>query len=133
MSEFPAPERTPLNEPFWQGLAEGSLRYQRCNACGHAWLPPREECPQCLRADWAWTPASGQAKLVAWVVYHTAFHPWFKERLPYNVALVELVEGPRMITNIVRTAVLRADMPLRLVIEAEAGTSLARFTGLDGR
>ena len=43
----------------------------------------------------------GKAKLISWVVFHRAFHPAFEDRLPYNVAVVELAEGPRMITNIV--------------------------------
>lgn len=127
MGEFPAPQRTPFNTPFWQGLEEGRLLFQRCRACGHAWLPAREECPECLRPDAEWTPASGSAKLISWVVYHTAFDDWFKDRVPYTVAIVELAEGPRMITNIVGDQALRAEMPLRLVIEREAGIALARF------
>ncbi len=62
------------------------------------------------------------------MIYHTAFHPWFAGRVPYNVAIVELAEGPRMITNLVRTPAPRADMKLRLPIETEAGVALARFT-----
>ena len=127
MSDFPAPERTLLNGPYWEALEAGRLVHQRCHACGHAWLPARAECPECLRADWGWTEASGRARLISWVVYHVAFHDWFKPRLPYNVAVVELEEGPRLLTNIVGGAALRIEMPLQLVIEREAGVALARF------
>jgi len=127
MSDFPAPEITPLNEPYWAGLAAGRLQFQRCNACGHAWLPPRGECPECLREDWVWRTASGRAKLVSWVVFHLAYHPAFKDRVPYNVAVVELEEGPRLVSNVVGGGELAIDRPLSLVIEQEAGISLPRF------
>jgi hypothetical protein len=65
---------------------------------------------------------------VSWVVYHHAYHDYFASRLPYNVAVVELEEGPRLISNVVgATGRLRIDMPLKLVIEREAGIALARF------
>jgi uncharacterized OB-fold protein len=124
---FPTPERTPLNEPYWSGLAEGALRFQRCDHCGHAWLPPRAECPSCLRAQWFWQPSSGRARLVSWVVYHIAYHDHFADKLPYNVAVVELEEGPRLITNIVDAGNLAIDQPLVLTIEREDGVALARF------
>ena len=45
--EFPLPEIDQTNEPFWNGLSEGKLLYQKCNNCNHSWLPAREECPNC--------------------------------------------------------------------------------------
>ena len=127
----PAPVRTALNTPYWDSLARGALAYQRCNACGHAWLPARSECPGCLEADWKWQPARGGAKLISWVVYHVAYHKAFESRLPYNVAVVELDEGPRLISNVVGVAdaeTLKIDQRLKLVIEDEGGTAVARFT-----
>ena len=62
-------------------------------------------------------------------MYHHAYHDWFATRLPYTVAVVALAEGPRLVSNIVAAAgPLRIDMPLRLAIQREAGTALARFT-----
>ncbi len=125
---FPAPEPTEVSAPYWKALDEGRLVYQRCSVCAHAWLPPRTECPRCLARDPRWDTASGLAKLVSWVVYHHAYHPWFAIRLPYNVAVVELAEGPRLTSNVVDGhARLRIDMPLRLVIQREAGVALPRF------
>jgi uncharacterized OB-fold protein len=125
---FPAPEPTELSAPYWRALDEGRLAFQRCAACGHAWLPARGECPRCLTRESSWQTASGRAKLVSWVVYHHGYHPYYAERLPYNVAVVELAEGPRLISNIIAgEQALRIDMPLTLVIQREAGTALARF------
>ena len=125
-----APERNALNTPYWDGLSQGVLSYQKCSSCGHAWLPARGECPNCLGDQWQWTAAKGGAKLVSWVVYHTAFHAAFKERLPYNVAVVELDEGPRLISNVVGIEdheALKIDQRLRLTVEKEGATSVARF------
>jgi len=127
-ARLPAPQRTELNAPYWRALDEGRLTYQRCPACAHAWLPARTECPRCLASGPQWQDASGHGRLVSWVVYHHAYHPYFAERLPYNVAVVELREGPRLTTNIVAGPTrLAIDMPVQLVIEREAGVALPRF------
>ena len=122
-----APDITPLSEPYWKALEEGRLTYQRCNACGHSWLPARAECPSCLRADWVWQTATGRAKLVSWVVFHHAYHGTFKDRVPYNVAIVELEEGPRLVSNVLGGGPLRIDMPLTLHIERAEGIAVPRF------
>jgi uncharacterized OB-fold protein len=126
---FPLPEVTPLSKPYWDGLQSGRLRFQRCSACGHAWLPARADCPECWTAQWQWTDASGRGRVVSWVVYHHAYHPEFKDRVPYNVTLVELDEGPRLITNVVNLGnrKLAIEMPVKLCIESEHGVALARF------
>jgi uncharacterized OB-fold protein len=66
---------------------------------------------------------------VSWVVYHHGYHEYYAARLPYNVAVVELAEGPRLISNVVDARKpLAINMPLRLVIQREAGVPLARFS-----
>jgi uncharacterized OB-fold protein len=93
-------------------------------------LPARAECPNCLHPELQWQPASGAARLISWIVYHHAFHPAFASRLPYTVAVVELAEGARLVTNIVGTddpETLRIDMPLLLTIEHVEGVALPRF------
>ena len=132
VEEFPAPELTELSRPYWDGLRLGQLTFQRCSACGHAWLPARSECPHCLSEQWAREPASGVASLVSWVVYHHAYHPAFAARLPYTVAVVQLAEGPRLMSNVVGTdaSTLHIDQALRLVIEDEHGTAVPRFTSM---
>ena len=125
---FPLPEPTPLSQPYWDALKEGRLTFQRCRNCSHSWLPPRAECPECLAGEWDWTAAAGKGRVVSWVIYHHAYHEEFKERLPYNVALVELDEGPRLITNIVNPdAGIAVEKPVKLQIEDEHGVALARF------
>jgi len=129
-ASLPAPEIDDLNRPHWDGLLEGELRFQRCAACDHAWLPAREHCPSCLGNDVRWEAGSGEARLISWITYYVAFDPAFKERLPYIVAIVALKEGPRMLTNIVgieSEADLSIEMRLALAIEWEGETAVARF------
>jgi uncharacterized protein len=125
----PDADDDPLKTAYQQALENGRLTFSRCEHCGHAWLPPREECPRCLEAKWHWETASGKGKLVTWCVYHISYSPDYKGRLPYNVAVVELDEGPRLVTNVVDAdeAALKIDTPVALVIEKESGVAVPRF------
>lgn len=129
---MPQPDITPVNKPWWDALSEGVLTFQSCQ-CGNKWLPPRSECPACLGTQWHWTVASGKATLVSWTVFHVAYDEAFEKRIPYNVCLVELAEGPRLITNVTDHPDgrgLRIGMDLTLAIEHEDGTAVARFKKL---
>ena len=103
MDEYrkPLPVITPLNRPFWEAAKGGELRLQRCLECGQVWFPIGPVCPDCWSERFEWAPMSGRGKLSNWVIYHQAFHDAYREEVPYNVAEVELEEGPRLMTNIV--------------------------------
>lgn len=133
---MPNPERTEVATPYWDALDRGELVFQRCSECANAWLPPRTECPRCLGPEWSWEEAAGGGRLVSWVVYHRSYHPAFTDRLPYNVAVVELDEGPRLITNITGIAGgegLEVEMRLHLIVERDGDVPLARFEIAQGR
>jgi uncharacterized protein len=115
---------------YWDGLAAGELRFQRCRNCHMPWLPPREQCSNCLADSWDIERASGAATLVSWVIYHVAPHPAFSDRVPYNVAIVDLEEGVRTVSNLSGVSdwsSIRAGLPLQVVFEEEHGIPLARF------
>ncbi|WP_431015324.1 Zn-ribbon domain-containing OB-fold protein [Bradyrhizobium pachyrhizi] len=121
---------TAVTAPYWQALSEGRLDFQRCRACGHGWLPARAQCSACLSDDSEWCPASGKGRIVSWVVYHIAYAPHLAERIPYNVTIVELAEGPRLMTNIIDHPDgqgLGVDAPVELVIETDFERALPRF------
>ena len=126
----PLPQPTAQSQPYWDACASGELRLQRCDACGAWWFPPAERCPECLGTRWTWTPASGRGRVYSFVVYHRAYHAAFAPDLPYVVALVELEEGPRVISNLVGCAVesVRCDMAVEAVFEQVAeGVHLPKF------
>jgi len=127
MAEAFTVEIDALNGPYWAGLREGVLTYQACD-CGNCWLPARQLCPACLGSGWRWETASGQGTIRSWVVYHTAYHPDFKDRLPYNVAIVRLAEGPQLIANIdAPVDALRVGAGVRLHVDMTLAQPIARF------
>lgn len=97
----PLPTLGPENHPFWEACRAGRLSLQKCRACGHLRYPISPWCPECLSDAHDWTPLSGRGTVFAYVVFHQAYHPGFKGEVPYNVALVQLEEGPRMYSNVV--------------------------------
>jgi uncharacterized OB-fold protein len=126
----PLPQPTAQSRPFWDACASGELRLQRCNACGAWWFPPAERCPECLGTRWTWAKASGRGRVYSFVVYHRAYHPAFASELPYVVALVELEEGPRLISNLIGCAVgcASCEMAVEVVFEQVAeGVNLPKF------
>ena len=112
------PQPTPETRHFWDGNKAGELRLQRCGACGYAYFPPRPFCPQCASRDVGVFAASGKASLYSYVISHRPA-PGFSP--PYSIAVVQLEEGPRMMTNIVgcpqTPEALRLDMPLQVTFE----------------
>ena len=118
MTERPLPTITPETQHFWEGTRAGELRLQRCAGCGDAYFPPRPFCPSCGSADVRVFRASGRATLYSYVIHHRSA-PGFVP--PYSIAVVQLEEGPRMMTNIVQAAqtpeALQLDMALEVLFE----------------
>jgi len=83
--------------PFWEAVKEHELKLQRCAGCGHWLFPPRPMCPQCQSQETEWVQASGRGKVASWATYPESPHPAFVA--PYTVLLVELEEGPRLVSN----------------------------------
>ncbi|GGU04597.1 Zn-ribbon domain-containing OB-fold protein [Streptomyces coeruleorubidus] len=100
---FDLPEPDAFTRTYWEAAAEGRLLIRRCRACGRAHHYPREFCPHCWSEDVVWEPASGRATLYTWSVVHRNDLPPFTDRTPYVAAVVDLAEGPRMMTEVVGT------------------------------
>ena len=127
---FPEAPMTDLDRPYWDGLGRGELSYQHCLGCGHGWLPACEHCPQCLGEQIRWEVSHGRGRIISWVVYRVAYHEAFESKLPYNVTIVELAEGPRVLTNIVEPPAgrqLEIGAEVELIVEYEGEQVLARF------
>jgi hypothetical protein len=127
-SQRPLPEPTPETQHFWDGTRAGELRLQACEECRHVYFPPRPFCPKCGSRKVALTKASGRARLYSYVIHHRAA-PGFTP--PYAIAVVELEEGPRMMTNIIgcpqTPEALVLDMPLEAVFEKQTETITLPF------
>jgi uncharacterized OB-fold protein len=98
------PTATALTEPFWEATREQRYLIQWCTRDNRTIFYPREVCPTCLQADaLEWRDASGRGTVYAVSVQHRAANPTMADRVPYAVALVELEEGPRVMTNVINT------------------------------
>lgn len=123
LSKGPSSKPTPVpsleSRPYWEGLKERRLLIPHCGTCGHWWFPPSALCPRCNADKPEWRAASGCGKVFSYVVFHRVYHPAYAGNVPYAVALIELEEGPRLVSNLVGVdlADIRCEMPVIVVFE----------------
>jgi len=112
------PKPTPETKHFWDGTRDGELRLQRCEACSHVYFPPRPFCPACASRKVSVFAVSGRGVLWSYVIHHRPV-PGFTP--PYAIAVVQLDEGPRLMTNIIdcpqTPEALRLDMRLEVAFQ----------------
>ena len=110
---------TPEAKPYWDGLKEGKLMIPKCGDCGRAFFYPRVVCPHCSSRAIGWLQASGKGKLHAFGIAHQSFNRAFKVPAPFVLAMIELDEGPRMLSNLVNVkpdpSAVKCDMPVEIV------------------
>jgi len=99
----PRPMADPITDFFWEAASRRELHIQRCQSCGTFIHLPRPICRSCHSFDLAGEPVSGRGTLYSFSETHKAFHPFFVDRVPYLIAVVDLVEQPglRLHTNLV--------------------------------
>ncbi|WP_311200122.1 OB-fold domain-containing protein [Microbacterium enclense] len=123
------PRPTPETQEYWDGARRGELRIQRCNACQRPYFYPRSSCPQCGGVDIEWMTATGRATLHS---YGISMRPTPGFEAPYVIAIVELEEGPRMLSAIRGVAPqpenLELDMPLTVCFEDRGDYSIPAFS-----
>ena len=113
------PKPTPETQPFWQALKAGRFELPWCLDCGKPHFYPRTVCPHCDAANLEWRAASGRGHVHTYVINHKAPKGW-SGPAPYVIAVVELEEGPRMLTNLAMQATptpdnVRIGQPVTLV------------------
>ena len=97
----PLPEPVAHTKPYWEACRRHELRIQRCLQCGQLIHYPKVHCPNDGSDRFDWALMSGRGTVYSFIVAQRAFHPWFKKDLPYVVAIIELAEGPKMMSNVV--------------------------------
>ena len=112
----PIPVPTPETEFFWDKVRRHELWVQRCAGCRHVFFYPRFHCPKCLSAEVEWFQTSGRATLHSYMINHRPA-PGFEDEAPYAIAVVQLEEGPRMMTNIVGIENTPEDLILDMLLE----------------
>jgi uncharacterized OB-fold protein len=126
------PAATPLSQPYWDAARDEKVVFQQCRQCATRWHPPMPMCPNCHATDYAWETAAGTGSIYTYTVVRHSTHPAFQE-LPYVVAVVELDEGPRIVTNVKRCAAedVHGGMRVGIFFETAAdGVKLAQAAPL---
>ncbi|MCP4713473.1 MAG: nucleic acid-binding protein [Deltaproteobacteria bacterium] len=107
------------NREFWEAHKENKLVFQTCANCGQMIHRPRPMCPYCLATEKKWVESTGIGTVYSWVVfvYDRAAYPGIK--VPYIVVLVEMAEGPRVISNMegVEPEDMYVGMPVEVFFE----------------
>ncbi len=93
------PPLTDLTRPYWEGCKAGELKLQRCSDCGEHQFYPRNICAHCTSRNLAWITASGRGEIASFTVFRRAISKAYDA--PYIVALIDLDEGVRMMSNVV--------------------------------
>jgi uncharacterized OB-fold protein len=114
---------TPEAKPYWDGLKDEKLMLPKCEDCGKAFFYPRIACPHCHSRNVGWTQASGKGKLYSFEIAYRSLNPAFKIEPPYVLAMIELEEGPRIMSNLINIEAtpeaVKIDMPVEVVFEKQ--------------
>ena len=134
---MPLPRLDANSRRFWEACNEHRLLVQRCAACGAHRAPPRPLCGRCGSFETDWSESRGRGRVFSYTIAHHSPHPAARDRLPYNIAVIELddCEGILLISNVVGCPddALRVDLPVEVVWEDRRdGQSLYRFRPIDG-
>jgi hypothetical protein len=114
---FDLPTIEDETRPFWDAASEGRLVIQRCNACEQWQYYPRPFCKRCWSEDVEWAEASGRGTLYTFSVVRRNDLPPFGDRVPYVPAIVDLDEGPRMMTEVVEADPDTLEIGTTLVVD----------------
>lgn len=130
----PLPAIDDDNRPYWEGLKARELRLPHCTSCGTIRFQPFRHCPKCGSEETAWTALSGRGRIWSRCAFHQVYFEGFRDEVPYNVAVVELEEGPRLYSNIVGRDydAIAIGQPVEAVFEdATPDVTLLKFRVVD--
>ena len=112
------PPVTALAEPYWDGCRHGELRLQRCRSCSKFQFYPRIVCSHCGHPDLDWEPVSGRGHLASYTVVYRPVSDAYPA--PAVIALVDLVEGPRMMSSVIDCAPEHARVGAAVQVDFQA-------------
>ncbi len=115
----PIPQPTPETQRYWDGCKQHELWLPYCTDCDQPFFYPRFFCPRCFGWKIEWRQASGRGTVYTYAIQHRAQMPGFEP--PYVTAIVQLDEGPRLMTNLVEVEPdpehIRCEMPVEVVFQ----------------
>lgn len=116
---LPRPISPEVTRPFWEAAKRHELVMPRCTTCDHLFFYPRSECPRCLSSHLEWVRVSGRGRLHTYTIVYQPANAAFRDDTPYIYAVVQLDEGPRMVSNVVQCDLdaVKVDMPLEAIFD----------------
>lgn len=103
-------------KPFWEGTKKKELWIQQCTKCKQYQFYPRIICKNCL-ADVKWVKSKGIGEIYSYSKVFRVFEPEFKNKVPFIIALVDLVEGPRIMTQLIDIDIKDVKIGLRVKVD----------------
>jgi uncharacterized OB-fold protein len=115
----PLPKQSPWSKPFWDGCKKHELLIQKCKDCQKYIFYPKLFCPHCLSTHLEWVKTTGRGKIYSYTIVYSYGPTEFSEDTPYIVAIIDLQEGVRMMSNIVGCApeTVECDMEVGIVFD----------------
>ena len=128
--EKPLPFINEENATYWEYCKKHELRMQKCTQCGHIRTRISTICPNCHSMEAEWTKLSGKGRVYSFIVYRRAMHPAYEDDIPYDVAIIQLDEGPFMESNVTgcKGEDIKIDMPVEVYFDdVTDNVSLPKF------
>jgi len=123
--------KEPDTHAFWHATKDKKLTYQQCSDCGNVVFYPRAHCNACGSDKLEVKTSAGKGRVYTYSVVRQAYHPFFRQKVPYAVAWIDLDEGPRLISNVVGvddpTTDIQCDMPVQVDWEEHEELSVPLF------
>ena len=127
----PEPAPTAETAPYWEAAAESRLLIQRCQSCTRHQFYPRAFCMACLSDRLEWVESAGLGRIYTFTICRIPANPSMKDKVPYAVAVIDLDEGVRMLTDIVDCPIDQIRIGARVEVRFERISStcvLPQFT-----
>lgn len=115
----PLPKPTPQSQVFWDGCKREKLFIQQCKECGKNIFYPKLYCPFCLSKELSWIQATGKGRIYTYMIVYGYQPTEFEADLPYVVAVIDLEEGVKIMSNIVDSELenIRCDASVEVVFD----------------
>lgn len=104
---------------FWAATKDKKLKYQQCKQCATVVFYPRRHCTGCTNGELEWKTSSGKGTVYTYSVVRQSYHPFFRHKIPYAVAWIDLDEGPRLLSNVVGVADPLKDVKIGMKVQVE--------------
>ncbi len=125
----PQPQISPGAEPFWEHAKRDELFLPFCEGCQKPFYYPRRWCPNCFSQNLSWRKMTGRGEVYSFSVIHQSPLPSYQQDVPYVLAIIELEEGPRMMTNVLECNVdaVHVGMAVEVIFEVRGAMKIPQF------